>query len=149
MDSLTDDQPISFEKELEHVRCYLNLLQLRFGEALRVEYDLECTDFRLPTLTLQPLVENAVTYGVRKSSEGKGFVLIRSREYPDRYEVSVTDNGPGFVPDTLPGDSERSHVGLQNVRNRLSQVLGGNLEIHSVSGEGTTVTIILPKDKEA
>ena len=148
MDSLTDDRPISFEKELEHVRCYIDLLQLRFGEALNVAYDLECTDFRLPTLTLQPLVENAVTYGGRKNSDGNGLVTIRTREHPDRYEISVTDNGPGFVPNTIPGDSERSHVGLQNVRDRLNHVVGGKLQIHSAPGEGTTVTIILPKDQE-
>ena len=109
-------------------------------------YDLESTDFRLPTLTLQPLVENAVTYGVRKSETGRGTVTIRSREYPDRWEVSVTDDGPGFVPDSLPGDSERSHVGLRNVRERLKHTCGGELRIDSVLGEGTTATIILPKE---
>lgn len=147
MDSLTDDQPIAFKTELEHVKRYLELQQLRFGDVLNVEYDLECADFRLPTLTLQPIVENAVTYGVRKSKKGRGTVIIRSREYPDRFEVSVIDSGPGFVPDTLPGDSERSHIGIQNVRDRLRRN-GGELQIHSVLGGGTTVTIILPKDKE-
>jgi len=148
MDSLTDDQPISFEKELEHVRCYLDLLQLRFGDSLRVEYDLECTDFRIPTLTLQPLVENAVTYGVRKNPKGNGQVVIRTRELPESYEVSVIDNGPGFVPDNVPGDNERSHVGIQNVRSRLHSVIGAELKIQSEPGKGTTAVMILPKGKE-
>ena len=100
----------------------------------------------MPTLTLQPLVENAVTYGVRKSETGCGTVTIRSRAFPDRWEVSVTDDGPGFVPDSLPGDSERSHVGLRNVRERLKHTCGGELRIDSVLGEGTTVTIVLPKE---
>lgn len=148
MDSLTEDKPIFFAKEMEHVKRYLELLQLRFGESLNVEYDLECTDFRIPTLTLQPLVENAVTYGVRKNYKGNGLVIIRSRELPDHYEISVIDNGPGFVPDSVSGDRERSHIGIQNVRARLRSVIGGKLEINSEPGKGTTATIILPKEKE-
>jgi signal transduction histidine kinase len=146
MDSLTEDQPIPLTEELKHVRCYLDLQKLRFGDDLNVAYDLECTDFLLPTLTLQPLVENAVTYGVRKSETGRGTVTIRSREYPDRWELGVIDDGPGFVPDSLPGDSERSHIGLRNVRERLQRACGGELRIDSVLGEGTTVTIILPRE---
>ena len=148
MDSLSDDEPISFAMELEHVKHFLAIQQLRFESALEVEYDLECTDFRIPTLTLQPIVENAVTYGVRKNRKGQGKVIIRSREYPDRWEVSVIDNGPGFVPESLPGDGDRSHIGIQNVRDRLRYSVGGDLQIHSVLGEGTTATIILPKKKE-
>ena len=148
MDSLTDDQPISFEKELAHVRCYLDLLQLRFGDSLHVEYDLECTDFRIPTLTLQPLVENAVSYGVRKNPKGNGLVIIRTRELPESYEVSVIDNGPGFVPDNVPGDSERSHIGIQNVRSRLHSAIGAELTIRSEPGKGTAAVMILPKGKE-
>ena len=145
MDSLTQEQPIPFTEELAHVRCYLDLQTLRFGDDLNVAYDLESTDFSLPTLTLQPLVENAVTYGVRKNESGRGTVTVRSREFPDRWEVSVTDDGPGFVPDSLPGDSERSHIGLHNVRERLKFKSGGELRIDSALGEGTTATIILPK----
>ena len=148
MDSLTDDQPISFEKELAHVRCYLDLLQLRFGDSLHVEYDLECIDFRIPTLTLQPLVENAVSYGVRKNPKGNGLVIIRTRELPESYEVSVIDNGPGFVPDNVPGDSERSHIGIQNVRSRLHSAIGAELTIRSEPGKGTAAVMILPKGKE-
>lgn len=145
MDSLTEDRPIPFEKELGYVKCYLELLQLRFGEELSVEYDLACTGFRLPTLTLQPLVENAVTYGARKTESGKGLITIRSGEYPDRYEVSVTDNGPGFVPNGLQVDGERFHIGIRNVRERLRHTVGGELRIESAPGKGTTATIILPK----
>ena len=148
MDSLSMDRPIPFSSELEHVRRYLELQQLRFRDMLTVEYDLETTDLTLPALTLQPLVENAVTYGVRKSDTGIGTVTIRSREYPDRYEISVIDTGPGFVPEQIPGDTARSHIGLQNVRERLRRVCGGELNITSVIGQGTTAVIVLTKGKE-
>ena len=73
-------------------------------------------------------------------------MIIRSRDFPDRVELSVTDDGPGFVPDSIPGDSERSHVGLKNVRERLQRISGGELRVDSVIGKGTTVTMILPKN---
>ena len=143
MESLQSDVPIPFEEEIKHVQAYLNLQKLRFGDELNVVYDLEVTDFRIPTLTLQPLVENAVTYGVRRSESGCGTVTIRSRSFPDRVEVCVEDDGPGFVRETLPNDRERSHIGLQNVREHLIQQCGGKLLIDSTPGKGTKVTIIL------
>ena len=148
MESLQSDLPIPFEEEMKHVQAYLNLQKLRFGDELNVAYDLEVKDFRIPTLTLQPLVENAVTYGVRRSESGCGTVTIRSRSFPDRVEVCVEDDGPGFIRETLPDDKERSHIGLQNVRERLIQQCGGELLIDSTPGKGTKVTIILPSKTE-
>ncbi len=145
MDSLSIDSPIPFVRELEHVRRYLELQQLRFREDLNVVYDLECTEFAIPTLTLQPLVENAVTYGVRRSDTGIGTVTVRTREYPDRFEVCVIDTGPGFVAEKIPGDKERSHTGIRNVRERLRHICGGELKIDSAIGIGTSATILLPK----
>ena len=148
MDSLFEDKPLPFEEELKHVEGYLALQKLRFEDELIVKYDLECTDFTIPVLTLQPLVENAVTYGVRKSDSGMGAVTIRTRSYADRIEVSVMDDGPGFVYEVLPDDQARSHTGLKNVRERLMRVAGAKLVIDSVIGRGTTVTIILPQEEK-
>ena len=145
MDSLSINRPIPFREELEHVRHYVSLQQLRFGDALDVRYELECTDFELPTLTLQPLVENAIRYGVRKSKDGEGTVIIRTQEFPDRYEIHVLDDGPGFVPDQLPEDS-MSHTGIKNVRERLRRICGGELRVESEIDKGTDAVIVLPKD---
>jgi signal transduction histidine kinase len=144
MDSISINRPIPFKEELEHVRHYVSLQQLRFGDALDVRYELRCTEFELPTLTLQPLVENAIRYGVRKSADGEGTVTIRTEEFPDHYEVHVIDDGPGFVPDQLPEDG-MSHMGLKNVRGRLERICGGELNIKSEPGKGTDATIVLPK----
>lgn len=148
MDSLFEDKPLPFKKELKHVEGYLALQKLRFEDELIVKYDLECTDFTIPVLTLQPLVENAVTYGVRKSDSRMGAVTIRTRSYADRIEVSVMDDGPGFVYEVLPDDQARSHTGLKNVGERLMRVAGAKLVIDSVIGRGTTVTIILPQEEK-
>lgn len=143
MDSMTMENSIDFEKELEHARGYLELQKLRFGDELNVDYDLECTDFLIPTLTLQPIVENAVTHGIRKKESGIGTVTIRTRRFPDRVEVSVIDDGPGFDSTKPISDKDRSHIGLKNVKERLARISGGGLVIDSVPGEGTTVRIIL------
>ena len=145
-DSITVDHPIYFEKELEHTRHYLELQKLRFGGDIEVCYDINCTQFRLPPLTLQPLVENAVTHGVRKSETGTGRVVIATREYGDRYEVSVTDDGPGFDPEAPSQDGQRSHIGIYNVRERLMRMSNAELRIASEPGVGTTATIIIPKE---
>ena len=111
-----------------------------------VKYELACTEFYIPTLTLQPIVENAVRYGVRKTSTGEGTVIIRTREYPKHYEVKVIDNGPGFDPNVRKEDG-LSHTGLNNVRERLKRICDGKLEIWSELEKGTIVTMILPKKK--
>ena len=145
MDALFKTDPIPFTTELEHTKAFLELEQLRFGEKLNVVYDLEATAFLLPTLTLQPIVENAVEHGVRDNEDGAGMVTISSREYPDRWEISVSDDGPGFDPDEISRDGER-HIGLQNVRKRLHHVSGGELRIESAPRKGCRVTIELPKE---
>ena len=149
MDSLTQSEPIPFTTELEHTKAYLELEQLRFPKELKVEYDLQCTAFLLPTLTLQPLAENAVRHGIRKSESGAGTVRISTRETPDRFEIAVEDDGAGFDNDGGVPDDGQSHVGLANVRERLRRLSGGELRIESAPGRGCRATILLPKEKTA
>lgn len=144
MDALSMDRPIPFQEELAHTKNYLDLEQLRFGEQLSVQFAVETADFRLPTLTLQPLVENAVRHGVRQREEG-GTVWVSTREYPDRIEVEIRDDGPGFDPGRTP-ETGRSHVGIRNVRERLERMCGGALRVESAPGQGTVATMILPKE---
>ena len=146
MDSLTQSEPIPFTTELEHTKAYLELEQLRFPEELKVEYDLQCTEFLLPTLTLQPLAENAVRHGVRKSESGAGTVKISTRETPDHYEITVTDDGAGFDVHGAAPDDGQSQIGLSNVRERLRRISGGELRIESAPGQGCRTTILLPKE---
>jgi sensor histidine kinase YesM len=101
-------------------------------------------DFTIPTLTLQPLVENAIRYGVRRSEDGIGTVTIRTMESPDNYKIHVIDDGPGFMVDQIPDDG-MSHMGINNVNDRLKRVCGGELVIDSVLGRGTDAVITIPK----
>ena len=112
-----------------------------------MSYDLKCTDFDIPTLTLQPLVENAVRHGVRGKTSGRGCVTISSQEFEDRFEITVTDDGPGFDPGREIQDG-RSHIGLANVKERLQRAVGGSLYIDSAPGDGTRAVIVIPKGGE-
>ena len=118
---------------------------LEIGKALQIEYDITCTDFSLPTLTLQPIAENAVRHGAR-GKRGVGTVKLATREYPEHYAITVTDDGPGFDPEAPAlADDGRDHIGITNVRDRLEQISGGTLRIQSEPGKGTVVTIEIPK----
>ena len=147
MESLTKTEPIPFREELEHTKAYLELEQLRFGDDLTVRYDLEATEFLIPVLTLQPLVENAVFHGVRSREDGKGTVTVSTRELPDHYEITVEDDGPGFDPEAVPNDDD-THIGMQNVRTRLRLWKGADLIVDSAPGEGCRATIVMPKEIE-
>ena len=144
MDSLTQKEPIPFTKELEHVKNYIDIEQLRFGERLTIEYDIEVDAFTIPPLTIQPIVENAIKHGVNQKPEG-GTVRISTREAEKAFVVIVSDNGVGYdVNQTL--DDGRSHVGIKNIKKRLRTMLGATVETSSVIGEGTDVTITIPKN---
>lgn len=145
LDALTTRRLIPFEQELEHLKHYLGLEQLRFPD-VRVAYDLQAGPFVLPPLTLQPLVENAIRYGVTRRAGG-GTVTVASRESATHWTVTVQDDGVGFDSALPPADG-RNHVGLANTRERLAALCGGTLAVKSAPGAGTTVTVSIPK-KEA
>ena len=103
----------------------------------------------IPSLTLQPLVENAVRYGVRGNADGRGTVRILSRDCENYYAISVLDSGPGFCLDDARKSDGRSHIGIDNVKERIRTICNGKLVIQYVTGQGTQATIILPKEKAA
>jgi len=146
MDSLVLKEPIPFRTELEHAKVYLELEQLRFPDELHIDYDLRCMDFLIPALTLQPLAENAVRHGVRGKKSGEGTVTIATREYEDRFEVIVTDDGNGFDPDAIPQD-DHTHIGLNNVRERL-RYAGDDLRIGAGPEGGTEAVIIIYRKEQ-
>ncbi len=145
LDSISSRESVPFSKELVHVKNYLSLEQRRFGSRLNVEYNLNVTDFKLPPLTLQPIVENAVTHGVSQKVEG-GTIVISSDETEASWCITVNDNGAGFDMDSVQNDSvNKKHIGIKNARDRLFVLCGGELFVESVKDEGTTARIVIPK----
>lgn len=143
LDSLSSSAPIPFEKELNHIKNYLSLEQLRFGRRLKIIYDIQADGFLLPSLTVQPLVENSVRYGVTKKING-GTVTISTREIENAFIVTISDDGIGFDP-YKKHDDGRTHIGIENVRNRLNSQGGSQLSITSIPKEGTTAVITIYK----
>ena len=147
MDSLKQKAPVPFTRELDHLKKYLYIEKLRFADKLNIVYDIQATDFVIPQLSVQPLVENAVKHGVGAKKKG-GTVTITSRETDTAYEVVIADDGVGFDTSAPKADDGRSHIGMDNTRTRLKEMCGGYLVIESTVGEGTTAKIVLPKDKQ-
>ena len=142
LDSLKCTTTVSFEAELKHVKNYIKLEQMRFGEELCVSYDIKETGFRLPPLSIQPIVENAVKYGFSKA-DNSAHIRISSAKRDDFFEVVIEDNGPGFDQTREP-EGERSHIGIENVRQRLELICKGELFIESIPQKGTKVTVKVP-----
>lgn len=120
---------VPLEEELDHVKDYLELERARFEEKLIVSYDVpERMDVMIPTLILQPIVENAVRHGI--SADGKRIVDIRIREEEDAFIVDIGDKGRGFKPDVLEkletGEAIGNSIGLSNVHKRMKNIYGEN-----------------------
>lgn len=115
---------------------------MRFGPRLTITYNLQTTSFMIPPLTLQPLVENAVRYGISKKENG-GTITIATSLADKQFSIIVADNGSGFDPSEKKQDG-RSHIGIQNVRDRIRTLCNGTLVITSAPGIGTTAVITIP-----
>ena len=143
--AIAKDGTIPFAEELEHTKAYLAVEQARYEGRLFVEFNTPDTFFRVPPLTLQPIVENAVKHSSRASRDNDEHppirIAIRTRKYAGYSEIAVEDNSGGFSVDAPDGDAP--HVGLQNVRERLALMCGGTLDISPIPG-GTAVVVRVP-----
>ena len=137
--AVASDSTIPFSTELEHTRAYLAVEQAQHGAMLSVDYDTPFTHFRLPPLTLQPIVENAVKHGMDPCHRPL-CISIRTRFTDSGAEIIVEDNGSGFDP----SDESRPHIALDNIRQRLEMMCGGHMTITPREGGGTVVTIMIP-----
>ena len=135
--------PIRFSEEIRHVQYYVNIEKVRFPD-ITIEYRIDISDFILPAISVQPLVENAIKHGLMPLESG-GRVVIRSYETDTHFCVEVTDNGVGFDVGHLMDNKE--HVGLHSVRERLNAIVNGDLKVESTEGVGTTATILIPKEE--
>lgn len=145
IDNLNCKELIHFDKEISFVKSYLDIEKVRFDDELQITFDLPVTNFKLPVLTVQPIVENAVKHGTSKK-EGVSALCISTRETDTCYEIEICDTGAGFDT-SLPID-ERRHIGISNIKQRLKHLCNGTLTIESAVGQGTTAIIQIPKAEE-
>ena len=128
-----------FAKNLRKLRENLAVEQALYKNTLFVEYDMPHTFFRVPPLTLQPIVENSVKHG-RDPYIGPLRISIRTRKTDSGSEVVVADDGRGFDP----ADDTEPHIALKNIQQRLELMCGGHLSITPNNGGGTVVTVTVP-----
>jgi two-component system, LytTR family, sensor kinase len=136
---------VTLRQEIEALDLYLGTERLRFGERLRLEYAIEgaALDALVPSLLLQPLLENALKYAVSPREEG-GLVRIEGRARGAMLEVSVIDDGPGLDDDSQPAE-RRGGVGLRNARERLAVLYGDNYRFAVLNSRpGLRVEMALP-----
>ena len=173
VDNVTNLEGILFASEVEHIKSYVNIEKVRFGDRLKVEFDINVTDFIVPPLSIQPLVENAIKHGVTKNVGG-GTVWLRSYEEEDYNIVEVEDNGIGFSPErleeiqksltdfsfdyegdsdslteiNLTGNGSENHKssGMKNINMRLKEISNATMTISSTEGQGTIIKVFFPKE---
>ncbi|OXM88394.1 response regulator [Paenibacillus rigui] len=137
----------SMQRELQLVRSYLHIEKTRFGDRLKVHYDVpEYLPYRIPPLTLQPIVETSIRQGILKRIEG-GEIGIRIQVEPYDVIVQVWDNGAGLTQEQWTSllSCDIEGVGLKNINRRLKQMFGSGMLILQKAGEGATVEIRMPK----
>ena len=135
------DGLINFTTELEQLEDYVTLEQLRFGEEINFEKEIETSSFQIPPLTVQPIVENAIKHGLLEHGKS-GTVFLHTQRKENHIVITVTDNGAGFAPEVL---EKAESIGIRNVRYRLETMMGGTLAIESEPGKGTKVMIQIPQ----
>lgn len=137
---------VTLAQEIETLKLYLDIEKMRFEERLRPHFDIDpsVTEARVPSLILQPLVENAIKYAVTPKEDGAD-ILVAAQRRDDTLWIEVTDSGPGLnIGDTRPTLS--TGVGLANIRDRLAQAYGSRQRFatKSMPGGGFSVTLELP-----
>ena len=137
--AIASEDKIPFSDELEHTRAYLAIEQVQFWDDLLVKYDILHKNFRLPPLTLQPIVENAVKHGMDPENAPL-CISIRTRSTNFGNEIIIEDNGRGFDFNA----AEKPNSALKNIRQRLEMMCGGKLTISSRKSGGMIVSVIIP-----
>ncbi len=145
--ALSSDAPQPFAEELKNTQAYLSIERMRFGDKLKTDFQIECDDFCVVPLTIQPIVENAVKHGIfEKGTEG-GTVTVHSFQTADSYGIEVRDDGVGFDVEKELKENTNS-FGLKNLIYRLESLMSATVEIQSELGKGTLVTVTIPKRQE-
>jgi len=146
-----DGQYSSLQKELEIIEAYVEVEKARFGERLTFAYDIDpliaAENVMIPSLLLQPLVENAIRHGLF-DKEGPGHVQVTISSHESFLNIRVADDGVGMsamqCAQLMEGTTANAGIGFTNVRRRVHDLTQGNLEISSLPGKGTTIQLTIP-----
>lgn len=147
---LKDDEQIDIKKELYQIKDYIAIEQARFGDKLTVIYDIdEEVNCCIPSLLIQPLVENAIVHGIQPC-KGKGVVTISVAECGNRVRIAVRDTGHGIDPKVIErveaNEMPGNKIGLLNVHHRVKLLYGEGLHIRRLE-PGTEIAFYIPNQR--
>lgn len=140
---------ITMGQEMENIRAYVNIEKMRMGSRLNVIYRLQAEDFRVPPLSIQPLVENAIRHGIYKRGKQGGTVTLQTDTTEDGHRIIIEDDGVGFDYQKVRDEvekGERESIGLDNVMFRLKKRQNAKVIIKSNINVGTRISIWIPKE---
>ena len=138
-----NDNLINIKKEIEQVKSYVDIEQARYGNTLKVIYDIDETNIKSPSLIIQPLVENAILHGILPmDNKNYGIVKVSVKNLDSKVKISVEDNGIGInqnvIDNIYSGNMPENKIGLYNVHLRLKLYYGKGLEITKLN-KGTLI----------
>lgn len=140
---------LSLKDEISQVEAYINIEKARFGDKIKVNYDIpeKYLNIQLPSLIIQPLVENSIKHGILKRREG-GSIFISVSEDKDIYIITIEDDGVGIEQNIIDGIDDRieKNIGLKNVHNRLKILYGKGLDIKKLE-RGTKISFHINKEE--
>lgn len=138
---------IDIKKELKQVMDYIEIEKARFGNKLNIIYDIDDVDVKIPSLSIQPLVENAIVHGILKD-KGVGTVNISVKKYEEKVKISIVDSGVGIREDVIEriynGTMSENKIGLYNVHLRLKLIYGEGLIIERLE-KGTKIEFYIKR----
>lgn len=143
IDALSSEDLIPFDTEFRHIRQYIALELADPSRQFQFDYELDVRDFMIPSLTVQPIVENAVKHGALTHRDGGGRVLLATEAFGSYIRITIADNGSGRG-NLTKAQQENHGIGIESTRKRLQVLCGGSLQV--TSGEdGTKAVILIPK----
>lgn len=150
LNALKSDDPIPFRDELDNIRAYVNIEKVRFGDKLKVNFDIKDFEFNVLPLSIEPFVENAIRHGIYERGEKGGTVALETHSDKKAFYVVIRDDGVGFQapPQSTAFNTVYSEpkTTIENVIFRLKNILKADVNIKSTKGKGSVVTIRIPRE---
>ena len=149
--TMQSGEPITIQQEMENIRSYVNIEKMRMGSRLNIVYELQSEEFKVPPLSIQPIVENAIRHGIYRKGKKGGTVTVKTYTLDEYNKIVIKDDGVGFDYEKIRNEvaeGKRESIGLDNIMFRLKKHHNAKVVIKSKVGVGTQISIWIPREKE-
>lgn len=149
--TMQSGEPITIQQEMENIRSYVNIEKMRMGSRLNIVYELQSEEFKVPPLSIQPIVENAIRHGIYRKGKKGGTITVKTYTLDEYNKIMIKDDGVGFDYEKIRNEvaeGKRESIGLDNIMFRLKKQHNAKVVIKSKVGVGTQISIWIPREKE-